>query len=154
MNSKEVRRVILRTARVQPVRSNLRALLKLAVKDKLNRLTKIKRLYHNKDIKDNLTPSQQKRYEFIGIKYRTLSERYNHSTLQCGSGAACYSLDDAIERGLDPRDRPIDLDLVWVPWLRKWFCLKCFVLNRIGEMTYEDFDDPMYSDWVKEEFGI
>ncbi len=74
--------------------------------------------------------------------------------MQCNSGAACISLDKAIEKGLDPKDRPTDLDLVWVPWLEKWSCIECFETFRQGEMTHEDFDDPVWREWVKNEFGI
>jgi hypothetical protein len=128
--------------------------LKLTIEVKLKKLRELRSLYFRKGIKSGLTPSQQKRYDYIGLKYRALYERFNHSTLQCGSGAACYSFHEAKKHGFNPQDRPIDLDLVWVPWLRRWFCLKCYILKRQGEMTYEDFDDPIYRKWVKEEFGI
>ncbi|MHA2054084.1 MAG: hypothetical protein ACW99F_10845 [Candidatus Hodarchaeales archaeon] len=130
--------------------------MKLAVKDELIKLAKVKRLYHDKDIRgrSKLTPSQQRRYNYIGGKYRALSERFTESILQCGRGAACYTFREAKNYGFNPQDRPTDFDAIWVPWLRKWFCLKCFVLNQLGEMTHEDFDDPMYREWVKEEFGI
>ncbi len=154
MKSKEVRKVILRTSRMKRVRNNLRIVLKLAIKDELSSLAKLERLYRQKEKKDGLTLSQEKRYSYVVAKYRELSKRYNHSILRCGSGAACYSLDEAIERGFNPRDRPADLNLVWVPWLRRWFCLKCFVLKQMEEMTHEDFDDPLYREWVKEEFDI
>ena len=154
MKSKEVRKVVLRTDKMRRVRDNLRIILKLAIKDKLGSLDRNGDLYRHKEKKDRLTPSQQKRYDYVEGEYWTLYHRYNHSTLQCGSGAACYSLDKAIEEGLDPRDRPTDFDLVWVPWLRRWFCLKCFLFNRIGEMTSGDFDDSEMSKWVKEKFGI
>ena len=136
------------------VRDNLRVILKLAIKVELDRLRNLRGLYFDKDIKSGLTPSQRRRYDYIGGEYRALSERFAESTLQCGSGAACYSFQEAKKQGFNPQDRPTDLDLVWVPWLEKWFCIKCFVLNRLGEMTHEDFDDPIYRKWVKEEFGI
>ena len=154
MKSKEVHKVILRTPRMRRVRNNLRILLKLAVKSELNRLSAHKHLYYNKKLMIGLTLSQKRRYYQLQKESNKLSEYYNKSTLQCGGGAACYSLDKAIEEGLDPRDRPTDLDLVWVPWLERWFCLKCFVLDQLGELTHKDFDDPMYRKWVKKEFGI
>ena len=154
MKSKKVRRVILRTPRMKHVRSNLRIILKLAVKNELCRLAKVKRLYHDRLIKSHLTPSQRKRHNHIGVKYRTLYHHYLESTLQCGGGAACYSFQEAKKDRFNPQDRPTDLCLVWVPWLEKWFCVKCFVLNRLGEMTHKDFDDPVAREWVKEKFGI
>jgi len=139
---------------MRQIRNNLRILLKLTIKDELNRLAKIKRLYRHKEKENGLTLSQDKRHSHVIKQYRALSERYNHSTLQCGSGAACYSFQDAKRQGFNPKDRPTDFDAIWVPWLEGWFCLKCFVLKRQGEMTHEDFDDPVYREWVKEEFGI
>ena len=136
------------------VRDNLRTILKLSVKSELDRLSALKSLYHNKEIKNNLTPSQESRYYQLQRESNKLYSHFNRSTLQCGGGAVCHSLAKAIERGLDPRDRPIDFDAVWVPWLEKWFCLKCFVFDRLGEMTHKDFEDPMYREWVKKEFGI
>ncbi len=154
MKSKNVRRVILRTPRMKRVRNNLRVILKLAIKDELHQLSKINDIYHDKLIKSHLTPSQRIRRDYIGGKYRNLYHRFIDSTLQCSGGSACYSFKDAKKGGFSPRDRPTDFDIVWVPWLEKWFCLKCFVLNRLGEMTHEDFDDPVAREWVKEEFGI
>ena len=154
MRSKKVRKVILKTQKMKRVRNNLRVILKLTMKDELNRLRDLRGLYLHKDIKSGLTLSQQKRYDYVGGKYRTLYHRFLESTLQCGSGSACYSFQEAKKHGFNPQDRPTDLDLVWVPWLENWFCIKCFALNRLGEMTHEDFGDPVKREWVKEEFGI
>ena len=154
MKSKEVCKVILRTPRIKHVRDNLRVILKLAVKGELSRQAKIKRLYLHKGIRCGLTPSQQRRYDQVSRKWKDLYFRFIESTLQCGGGSACYTFQEAKKHGFNPQDRPPDLDLVWVQWLEKWFCIKCFVLNRLGEMTHEDFDDPMMREWVKREFSI
>jgi len=144
----------LRTPRIRRVRNNLRIILKLAVKNELNRLTCLKGLYLDKKRRSSLTLSQQKRYGQVRRKWNRLYFRFIESTLQCGSGAACYSFREAKKQRFNPQDRPTDLDLVWVPWLEKWFCIKCYVLNRLGEMTHEDFGDPVWREWVEEEFGI
>ncbi|UCD02036.1 MAG: hypothetical protein JSV23_03155 [Promethearchaeota archaeon] len=154
MKSKKVCRVILRTPRMRRVRNNLRVILKLAVKSELNRLRHLESLYLHKKRRNGLTPSQQKRYSQVKRKRSRLYFRYIESTLQCGGSSACYSFQEAKKHGFNPQDRPTDLDLVWVPWLENWFCIKCFVLNRLGEMTHEDFGDPVKREWVREEFGI
>ncbi len=151
MRSKKVRKVILKTPRLRQARNNLRIILKLAVKEKLHRLSKLKRLYL---YKKHLTPSQLQRKAFLSKGWNKLYHSFIRSTLQCNCGAACVSLDKAIEEGLNPQDRPTDLDLVWVPWLEKWSCVECFEIYRQGEMTHEDFDDPVWREWVKNEFGI
>ncbi|MFW9987612.1 MAG: hypothetical protein ACFFC3_03070 [Candidatus Odinarchaeota archaeon] len=151
MKSKKIRKVVLKTPNLRKIRNNLRIILKLAVKEELDKLYEREELYSNKRY---LTPSQQKRKSYLAEKWKALDISYHRSTLQCSSGAACISLDKAIEKGFDPKDRPTDLDLVWVPWLERWSCVECFETFRQGEMTHEDFDDPVWREWVKNEFGI
>ncbi len=151
MRSKKIRKVTLKTPSLRRVRDNLRIILKLAVKKELRKLDKIYYLYKYKRI---LTPSQQKRKIQLGEKWKDLDRAYYKSTLQCGCGAGCISFQEAKKHGFNPRDRPIDLDLVWVPWLESWVCTDCFKIGRYDEMTHEDFDDPVTREWVKEEFGI
>ena len=151
MKSKKIRKVILKTPWLRQVRDNLRIILKLAVKKELNRLSKLKRLYL---YKKHLTPSQQRRKAHLSREWNNLYHSFIRSTLRCNCGAACTSLDKAIEKGFNPQDRLIDLDLVWVPWLESWVCTSCFEAARYDEMTHEDFDDPVTREWVKEEFGI
>ena len=151
MKSKKIRKVILKAPELRRVRDNLRIILKLTINEELTRLQKLRILYRNKNY---LTPSQQKRRSQLSREWNKLYHRFNKSTLQCSNGAGCISLDKAIEEGLDPKDRPTDLDLVWVPWLERWVCTNCFETFRYDEMTHEDFDDPVTREWVKEEFGI
>lgn len=151
MKSKRIRKVILKTPELRRTRNNLRVILKLAVKDRLSRLSSLETLYFDKK---NLNPSQQKRRSQLRKEWSKLYHRFNKSTLECSNGAGCVSLDKAIEEGLNPKDRPTDLDLVWVPWFEKWVCTTCFETFRYDEMTHEDFDDPVTREWVKEEFGI
>jgi len=151
MKSKKVRKIVLKTPNLRKVLNNLRIILKLAVKEELDRLYEREELYSNKR---HLTSSQQERKSYLAKKWKRLDLNYHRSTLQCSSGAACISLEKAMTKGLDPKDRPTDPDLVWVPWLEKWSCVECFEIYRQGEMTHEDFDDPVSREWVKNEFGI
>ncbi len=132
MNSKKIRKVVLRTPWSRRLRLNLRSLLKLVVKKELSRL-----------------------YDLEMKKEQTvLYHSYHESILECGSGAGCVSYQALVRQGFDPQARPTNLDLVWVPWLEKWSCVECFEAFRQGEMTHEDFDDPVYREWVENEFGI
>ena len=111
---------------------NLRTLLKLAVNEELSRLYELE----------------------MRKEWNALYHRFHRSTLQCAGAAACVSFQELKKQGFDPQDRPIPQDLVWVPWLEKWSCVKCFETYHQGEMTHKDFDDPVYREWVKKEFGI
>ena len=151
MKSKKIHKIVLKNPRLRRIRNNLRIMLKLAIEKELNRLDQLKGLYV---FKNKLTNSQKKRRSQIWGEWNRLYHRYQRSTLVCGMGAACTALDEAIKHGFNPQDRPTDLDLVWVPWLRNWYCVDCFEDAKLGEMTHEDFDDPVTREWVKEEFGI
>ena len=151
MRSKKIHKIILESPSLRRVRNNLRIIIKFAVKEELLRLSELRRLYL---YKKNLTPSQKRRKTQLGKDWNNLYHCFIKSTLQCGSGAACVAFQKAKTQGFNPQDRPIDLDLVWVPWLEKWSCVECFETYRQGEMTHEDFDDPVYREWVKNEFGI
>lgn len=151
MKSKKVHKIVLRTPLARQLRFNLRTLLKLAIKEELSRLSNIETLY---GFKKNLTSSKKKRRGQLRKEWNKLYHRFHRSTLQCGSGAACVSFQEAKKHGFNPKDRPTNLDLVWVPWLEKWSCVECFETYRQGEMTHQDFDDPVYREWVKNEFGI
>ncbi len=91
MNSKKIRKVILKTLWSLRLSLNLRTLLKLAVKEELSRL-----------------------YD-LGLKkeWNTLYHRFHKSTLECGMGAGCVSFQELKKQGFDPQDRPIPQDLVW-----------------------------------------
>ncbi len=151
MKSKKIHKVILKNPHLRQIRNNLRTVLKLAINEELDRLGKFKRLYI---LKKKLTPSQKKRWQCLSEKWNSLYHRYRQSTLQCACGAACSAFQEAKKHGFNPQDRPIDLDLVWIPWLEEWICIDDFEKGRYGEMTHEDFDDPVYREWVKKEFEI
>ena len=151
MKSKKIRKVILKTPHLRQARNNLRIIFKLEVKKELNRLSRLKKLYLNKK---HLTPSQLQRKAFLSKGWNKLYHSFVRSTLQCNCGAACVSLNKAIEEGLYPQDRPTDLDLVWVPWIESWICTACLEVGRYDEMTHEDFDDSVTREWVRKEFCI
>ena len=132
MKSKKCRKILLRTPWSRRLRFSLRTLLDLAVKQEVSRLS-------------NLEMWKEK---------NALERKFHKSTLQCGGAAACVSFERLLKQGFDPQDRPIPQDIVWVPWLERWSCVECFETYRQGEMTNEDFDDPVYREWVKNEFGI
>ena len=132
MNSKTIRKIVLRTPWSRRLRLNLRILLDLAVKEKLSRLSNLE----------------------IWKEKNALERQFCKSTLRCSMGVNCVSFERLKKKGFDPRDLPTNLDLVWVPWLEHWYCNNCFELNHFSEMTHEDFDDPVTREWVKNEFGI
>lgn len=151
MKSKKIHKVILKTPSLRHARDNLRIILKLAVNEELSKLQELRSLY---TYKKKLTPSQKKRRSQLSKSWYGLYHRFIRSTLRCNNGAGCISFQEAKIHGFNPKDRPTDLDLVWIPWFEKWLCTKCFETFRYDEMTYEDFDDPVTREWVKEEFGI
>ena len=125
MKSKEPRLIVLKDPKLRKIRENLRLILKLAYLDESKRLSCLEDLYREKYIQIGLTPSQQKRKSQLIRKNNYLMTAYNNSILHCYLGAACSSYEEAVENGtIDPRERPIDLDMGWLPQYGSWYCKK------------------------------
>lgn len=122
MRSSKAVRIELRHPQLKALRKNLRIVLKLSILDASDKLLK-----------------EEKRYE--------ASETFNllsGSLLQCGAGAVCRSYEQRVkEEGFDPQDRPIDLDMVWAPYFRSWFCVKCYD----EFFQYHDHEEGKQDDW-------
>jgi len=122
MKSKKPRLIILKDPKLRKIRENLRIILKLAYLDESKRLDRLEDLYIEKN---TLTPSQQKRDIQLGRMNNNLMTAYDNSILKCSLGAACSSYEEAVENGtIDPVERPIDLDMGWLPQYGSWYCKK------------------------------
>ncbi|KKN15375.1 hypothetical protein LCGC14_0986710 [marine sediment metagenome] len=113
MKSKKPRLIVLKDPKLRKARENLRTILKLAYYDERERLRNLNHLYFEKD---TLTPSQQKRDIQLGRMNNNLMTAFDNSILKCNLGAACNSYKEMVEKGsIDPIERPIDLDMGWLP---------------------------------------
>lgn len=122
MKSKKPRLIVLKDPKLRQIRANLRTILKLAYNDERKRLRALEHLYIDREA---LTPSQQKRDIQIGRMNNSLMTEYNRSVLTCSLGAACNSFKELVKKGtIKPTERPIDLDMGWLPQYREWFCKK------------------------------
>lgn len=129
MKSKKPRLIVLKDPKLRKIRENLRTILKLAYDDESKRLSQLTFLYLEKNI---LTPSQEKRETQLIKMNDKLYHTFKDSILQCSLGAACNSYKEAVENGtIDAVERPIDLDMGWLPQYVAWFCKK----------DYEDLKD-------------
>ncbi len=125
MKSKKPRLIVLKDPKLRKIRTNLRVVLKLAYLNESKRLDRLEDLYIEKDAQKGLTPSQQKRDIQLGRMNNNLMTVYDNSILKCSLGAACNSYKEAVENGtIDPVERPIDLDMGWLPQYGSWFCKK------------------------------
>jgi len=121
MKLKKPRLIVLKDPKLRKVRENLRIILRLAYLDESKRLSQLTDLYLQK----RLTPSQQNRETQLIRVNDKLYHTFNESILQCKLGAACDSYKEALENGtIDSIDRPIDLDMGWLPQYNSWFCKK------------------------------
>ncbi|KKM04849.1 hypothetical protein LCGC14_1760090 [marine sediment metagenome] len=122
MKSKKPRLIVLKDPKLRKIRANLRTILKLAYNDERIRIRDLEHLYTERE---TLTPSQQKRDIQLGRMNNELYHAFNDSILRCSLGAACNSYKEAVEEGsIKPIERPIDLDMGWLPQYREWFCKK------------------------------
>ena len=129
MKSTKPRKIILRTEKLQNIRKNLRIILKLAYQDEIKRLLSLELIYQDKYIANqfHLSPSQRKRQFELSKKNDMLYQSFIKSILACSFGVACISYREVVKKGLlKPSERPIDLDMVWVPHYKKWYCQNCY----------------------------
>ncbi|HEA70573.1 hypothetical protein LCGC14_0625430 [marine sediment metagenome] len=151
MNSKKIRIIKLKDPQLRRVRKNLRDIIKLAAKDEIKRLLEITSncLKKGKDI----SSEEQIKFTQYSRECNQLMSALSSSIIQCSSGAECDSLEEAIKQGFNPKDRPTDLDMVWIPYYQKLFCLKCYE-STFYDSTYRNesedpYADPYYKDSCK-----
>ncbi len=140
MKSEKIVKVIIKDERLRKIRKNLRDLLKCAVKEKLDRL--------NKEI-DEVWDQEKVRRSKIK-EHSDLRRAFRRSTIECsyryieGSDFyACISLQKVTEQGEDVEKVKTDLDLVWVPIYKDWFCTECVKEFDMESLTLKDFPDRM-----------
>ena len=129
MKARKIKKVSFTSPKLRLIRKNFRQIFKLAYFDELERLMKMQRLYRKKYIRQDshLVPSQYSRWMSLSKRHDKLYHDYHDSILVCSSGATCTSYREMKEKGMiKPSERPIDLDMVWVPHKKAWFCTKCY----------------------------
>ena len=128
MKAKKIVRIELKSPALRRIRKNFRDVIKLAVDQESSRLY-YRLCQYRKQIRESTNPAKKERFsrqtsEF-GREGCHLMGRLSKSIIQCGSGGLCSSLEEAIKHGFDPKDRPTDLDMVWLPVYEGWFCTPC-----------------------------
>jgi len=114
---------------MRKIRKNLRDILTLAYKKEFSHLLDLKSLYQDKYIQNqyHLTPSQRKREINLSRISDELMHSYDKSINVYSSGAACYSHRKLVEEGeIESSKRSTNLDMVWVPHFKAWFCIRCY----------------------------
>ena len=155
MKTSKVKKIILKNPHLRNLRKNLRIVLRLAIDDKIRRLSKLNKLYLEKSRQRKLTSSQKSRQSQIihlGDKLMHLEER--KSCITCNE-PYCISHKDRPGKSTWFEHRTTDLDLVWIPWHEKWVCLECYdeyykdtTLEDVIKAEMQEFmcldDDKLY----------
>ncbi|MBD3256053.1 MAG: hypothetical protein GF383_13235 [Candidatus Lokiarchaeota archaeon] len=68
-----------------------------------------------------------------------------HSICQCAMGSGCRKIKLPVGR-----HHRVDLDMAYVPFLKRWFCLKCFEFIKKREDFIKKVIDP---DYIVPDFG-
>lgn len=142
MKSKKVRIIKLKDPKLRRIRKNLRDIIKLAVKDEFRRQNKIARSYLGGG---PMTEEEDREFTKYSRESENLMFTLQKSIIQCSSGTQCDSLEEAVKHGFNPKDRPTDLDMVWIPYYKKWFCLKCYE-STFYESIYKDISEDPHAD--------
>ncbi|UCC18568.1 MAG: hypothetical protein JSV62_10705 [Promethearchaeota archaeon] len=127
MKSNIPRKIVIKDSKLRKVRKNLREILKLAYFTEFEKWSNLDDIYREKHLNGKITLSQEKRWFFLSQQHDKLRAIYDKSILECNLGAACLSHRELMQKGeIDPSDRSTDLDMVWVPYFKAWFCLRCY----------------------------
>jgi len=125
MKTEKIRRIELKDPILRKIRKNLRDIIKLATKDRIKILIDEEHKLVEKNV---ISPEEKKREIELTRESDHLLELLHNSIIQCSSGAACDSHQEAKKQGFNPKDRRTDLDMVWIPEYQKWFCTRCYDL--------------------------
>jgi hypothetical protein len=142
MKSEKIVKVIIKDGRLRKIRKNLRDLLKCAVEERLKQLLK--------EIRENREKGNHKLKLLKIMEHSNLLTAFDDSTIMCGYERiggpnrgyyGCISQQKADDQGEDVEKIKTDLDLVWVPIYKSWFCTECVKEFDMESLTIEDFPD-------------
>ena len=153
MKAKKIVRVELKTPALQRMRKNFRDVIKFAVKRESSRLHAISREYRkrSREVADPVEKEKLEQKEgYLDRKSAKLNSLLSKSIIQCGLGGGCSSLSRAIKHGFDPKDRPTNLDMAWIPFLGAWFCTKCCENLIEGDKILRNEEHPDYMRQLRE----
>ena len=123
MKSKKWKIVQLKDSKLIKIRTNLRKLLKEAIRSEIKRLGNIRILYRMKSDNKKLTPSQWKREISLIKKGDELLSAWGDSFLICSYGTGCMSYK---KNGLRQDLATLNEDMVWNPLQKHWICINCY----------------------------
>jgi len=144
VKSRKSKRVVLKHPALRSVRSVLREVLYLTVEAEKDRLYELERLYIYK--RGELTPSQRKREISLAKMRSALDYVLEKSTCVCCSASRCHFYmemylktiivgpDDVVpfsgltvlRHSYRSLGNPFDIDMVWNPVEKAWYCEECF----------------------------
>ncbi len=135
MKSKKPREICISNPKLRAIRTNLRNLWKTAINQEIGKLQEIHSLYIDLlRYRGWLTSTQDKRRQYISKIINGLMHSLRRSICECYKSADCISYEIALKNGLDPKERPAYMDMVWVPKNYRnsrrgnfWMCDKCFL---------------------------
>ena len=107
MRAKKIVKIELKNPLLRRIRKNFRDIIKLTVKQESSRLYAISREYRKRS-QESTDPIEKEKLEREDDKFmergRRLRGLLSDSIIQCGLGAGCSSLSEAIKHGFDPKD--------------------------------------------------
>lgn len=156
MKSKNWRPIVLKNPQLRQIRTNLRIVLGLAVKEKTYRLLRLGMIYTEKSYALGLTRSQKRRKKSINKTFGALTSKHDKSILRCSFGVECvtalapsdkilssqekFDMDAYLEAYIDGTatreevlsvvySEVLEQDMVWDPIVRgnrHWICINCY----------------------------
>jgi len=153
MKAKKIIRVELKNPALRRIRKSFRDIIELAVKQESNRLHVESRIYRERS-RESSNPIEKERLEQKEDKFRNRSNGLNSSLsksiIQCRLRGGCSSYSEATNHGLYPEKAPANLDMVWMPFYKAWFCTKCSEILIEGDKVLRKERHPDYMRWLKD----
>ena len=156
MNLKKWKPIILKNPKLRQARITLRLILQLEVESKLKKLLHLNSLYEDKRIEKSLTPSQDKRNDYLRNLGIDLLDKKCHSILRCAE-PDCVSREQS---ELASNYATLASDMVWNPTSKEWICLKCYNFYYVTEEKKQDLqkiqdrveqEEKAFDEWFKKQ---
>lgn len=154
MKAKKIVKIELKNPALRRIRKNFRDVIEFAVKREVSRLYTISEEYRKRsqEFTDPLEKERLERKDDKSMgKVISLKRLLTKSIIQCGLSGRCSSLSEAIKHGLDPKNRPANLDMAWIPFLGAWFCTKCCENLIEGDKILRKEKHPDYIRQLRED---
>ena len=147
MKAEKIVKLELKNPILRCIRKNFRDVVELAVRQESSRLFAISDEFR-KEGRSSTNSVEKERLELEERKFfkngSRLRKLLSKSIVQCSSDGGCVSLLKATKHGRYPKNVPTNLDMVWMPSFKSWYCTLCSEYLIEGDRLLREEKHPDY----------